>query len=101
MTTTANPVRCTLADIPNHRFVSVDARVLAVDPRHQDTTRPWAVVSLTADGNLVELRVYPVTYALTSEHLEVGNLLTVTAEVAEDADGWFMAAHTIHPAVSA
>jgi DNA polymerase III alpha subunit len=98
VTTTATPTRCTLADIANHQHVIVEARITAVDLKHEGTSRPWAVVTLTADGHLAELRVYPTTYALTSEHLVVGNRVVVSAETATDADGTFMAAHTIGPA---
>jgi hypothetical protein len=96
VTTTAHPVHCTLADIADHRFVTVDARITAITVKHQDTRYPWATITLTASGDLVDVNVYPTTYALCSEHLQVGNRVTVSAEVAHDADGLFMAAHTIH-----
>lgn len=97
MTTTANPTRCTIADLADHRFVTVTARICAVDLKHVGTSRPWAVMTLTAGGDLVDVNVYPVTFALTAEHLNVGDQVTVSAEVAQDADGLFLAAHTIHP----
>jgi DNA polymerase III alpha subunit len=97
VTTTANPACCTLADLADHRFVTVTARILAVEPKHQDTSRPWAVVTLTSDGELAEVHVRPLEYADTSEHLRVGNRVVVSGETAQDADGWFMRAHTIHP----
>jgi hypothetical protein len=98
MTATATPVRTTLAGIADHRFVSVDARICAIDLKHEDTHRPWAVIALVDGAVMVDVNVYPVTYALTSQHLRVGSVVTVSGEVATDADGLFMAAHTIHPA---
>ena len=97
MTAVAAPVRCTLADLPNHRFVTVSARILAVEVRHEGTSRPWAVVTLTDGGELADVHVRPIEYALTAAHLKVGDRVTVSGETAQDADGWFMRAHTIHP----
>lgn len=101
--TTSAPVRCSLADIADHQFVTVDAWVGDIDLKHLDTSRPWATVTLmdaatTADARvLVDVNVYSTTFALCSEHLRIGNRITVSAEVALDADGLFMSAHTIHP----
>lgn len=101
MTTTANPTRCSLAQIADHLFVTVDARIAAIGLKHQDTRYPWAELTLTDGEMLVDVRVYSRTYALCSEHLQVGNRVVVSAEVAQDAEGVFMAAHTVHSAVSA
>lgn len=95
MTTTALPTRCHLRDVADHRFVTVEARILAVEIKHADTRFPWAVVTLVEDGDLLEVRAYPTTFALASEHLQVGNRVVVSAEVATDADGTFAAAHTV------
>ena len=97
MTATETPVRCALADIADHRFVTVDARITAVDLWHQDTIRPWATITLTGDGELVDVQVYPLTFAIACEYLRVGDRVTVSGEVGNDADGLFMSAHTIHP----
>lgn len=98
MTATANPTRCPLDRVADYTLVTVEARIAAVDLRHPDTSRPWAVATLTDGTALLDLNVYPATYALTSENLTVGDLVTVSGEVGQDADGVFLAAHTIHPA---
>lgn len=98
---TATPVRCSLAEIADHQFVTVTARIAAVDFMLGDSRRPWAVIALVDGAVLVDVQVYPTTYALCSQHLRVGVRVTVSAEVGQDYDGVYLAAHDIQIGASA
>lgn len=92
MATITNPTRCTLADLEQHRFVSVEATILNV----RIADNPCTVILTDSTRREVRLRVYPTTFALASECLFDGHEVIVSAYTGEDADGVFLVAHTVH-----
>ncbi len=97
MTATATPVRCTLADIADHLFVTVEARIESVVVTHKGIPGEWATLTLTDSGARVDARVYSATWRDFAHLCTVGARIEVTGVSAQDTDGLFMAAHTIHP----
>jgi hypothetical protein len=86
-----------LAELADHPFVTVTARITAVDLTHEGTTAEWATLTLTDDNGLeATARAYSVTWKLIAGRVRPGVTVTLSGETATDMYGTFFAVHTLH-----